>query len=232
MDEELEQDAVEDIEDSQADENEHSNDGVEDAPETFKVGDVEYTADQVKDFEKKAKDYEALLPDYTRKSQKLAEIDKQGQETSHKSRFSDPNYKPKDYQEFYQDVKNEIEAEKARETEARNQETQKVKDQVDSFMAEIKSKDPNFNQKDFSAYAAKPGFRVDTLDDLKAVYERYQELNEAKKLGEESGRKGRHERADRVATGKSGESKVDFSDIRTSGGGTLDKAMEAFNRLN
>ncbi len=116
---------------------------------------------------------------------------------------------------------------------AKQQESQaEVKRQVDSFMAEIKSKNPDFNQKEFSEYASRPGFKLDAIDDLKGVYERYQELQTAKKLGEEKGRKDKESRGDKVGvSGKSGGSGIDFSDIRTSQGGILDKAMESFSRL-
>ena len=48
-----------------------------DPPQPIKVGDKEYTPDQLMEIEKKATHYEALLPDYTRKSQRLSELEKQ-----------------------------------------------------------------------------------------------------------------------------------------------------------
>lgn len=163
--------------------------------------------------------------------QELERIKGQQPSPETKSRFDDPNYKPKTYKEFYQDVRAETKTEEAREAERQIQIQEQIKQDVDNFITEVKKQNPNFNEKEFNNYAIRPGFRIDTLEDLRGVYDRYMELQEAKKLGEESGRKGRMERGDKVETGGPGKSGVDFSDIRTSRGGILDGAMEAFSRL-
>ena len=62
--------------------------GKEDASQPVKIGEKEYTPEQIAEIEKKASGYDTLLPDYTRKSQKLAEFEKgQPEQTSPEEPF-------------------------------------------------------------------------------------------------------------------------------------------------
>jgi len=46
-------------------------------PQKIKIGDQEYTVDQLKEALQRARDYEYLVPEFTRKSQRLAELERQ-----------------------------------------------------------------------------------------------------------------------------------------------------------
>ncbi len=48
--------------------------------EKFKVGDKEYTADEIEELNQIKDDYNHLLPEFTRKSQRLADLEKQSKE--------------------------------------------------------------------------------------------------------------------------------------------------------
>lgn len=214
---------------------------------TIRVGDKEYTPDQLAEMATKAGQYDQLLPDYTQKSQRLSEIEKaaghgetgpNSKQDENKAPYEDPNWKPKDFGELAAALKL---AEERGATAAitRLQEQQKAAEQevadakktVDDFVAGVKTKDKDFDEKDFFDYALRHKFPIKTAEDLQAVYSAYAELPAAAKAGEERGRRGRQARQDNVNQPGGGSGKgVDYSDINARGGSLLDKALDAFNR--
>src|SRR3990167_2703520 len=131
MDEETLEQGAEEVDETTPSEEAPSNEGGEDAPQTFKVGDKEYTAEQFEEFEKKAQSYDALLPDYTRKSQELAGL-KKGQELP-KTPFEDQNYKPNSYNEYYQHIRDQIKSETQEEQRMEAEKQAEIKGQVVGF---------------------------------------------------------------------------------------------------
>ena len=224
MDEEtLEQDLEELDETTPSEDDVHSNEGVgEDTPQTFKIGDKDYTAEQLEEFEKKASGYDALLPEFTRKSQELAGL-KKGQEPSKATLFENPDYRPASYNEYYHHIRDEIKRETAEEQRIETEKQAEIKGQVDGFIAEVKKTDKNFDEKDFSDYALRHKFQLNTMDDLRAVHSAYKDLQG---LGEKTKEKGNVSKPS-----NQGGSSPNFSDIRARGGSILDGALEAFNRL-
>jgi len=220
------------IEDDHSDNDE----GDGDAPKSVKIGDKEYTSEQVADLEKKASGYDALLPEFTQKSQKLAEFEK-----ASKPQEEDlPSYKregwePKTMPELAKAIEEAEERGMSRALgtlEARQAEATKVKQEVDDFVADIKKSDKEFDDQDFFSYAAKHKFPVKTLEDLRAVYSSYDELQKVADNSEEKGRKGKERRRDKVNSSAGGKDEgINFTDIRVQGKSILDTAMDAFDRL-
>lgn len=207
-----------------------------DTTQPIKIGEKEYTPEQIMEIEKKAGHYDALLPDYTRKSQELSELKKQPVEKEPEvPPYERNDWEPKNYQELRQAIKMAEERGTSKAIEMlRAQETamKQAEETFDNFVAEVKSKDKGFNQKDFVSYAVKHKFPIKTKDDLGMVYNAYSELQKAIALGKEEGRKGREGRRDKIGIpGGSGGSGPDLSDIRTSRGTILDKARAAYERL-
>lgn len=60
-------------------------------PEKIKIGDQEFTVDQIQEALKVAEDYKHLVPEFTRKSQRLAELEKQLEEMNNlQKKIEDP----------------------------------------------------------------------------------------------------------------------------------------------
>lgn len=215
------------IEDNHSDDDE----GKEDTPKTVKVGDKELTLDQIAELEKKASGYDALLPEFTKKSQKLSEF-----EQAQKPKEEDlPSYKQKDWEpKTMAELAKAIEEAEERgmnralgTLEQRQAEQTKVKQEVDDFVTKIKNLDKEFDEQDFFSYASKHKFPVKTVEDLSAVYSSYSELQ---KIAEAGGKpKGRRDKVN--IPGSGGEGNPNFTDIRTQGGSILDTALSAFERL-
>ncbi len=206
-------------------------------PEKYQIGDKEYTAEQIADLETRAGKYNDLLPEFTQKSQKLSELEKLAggsKPDENKAPYEDPNWKPKDYRELADAIKDASErgASKALAIlQQKEQEQQETKTEMDNFFAGIKAKDKDFDEQDFSDFALRHHFPVKTVNDLQAVYSAYAELQKASELGTETGRKSRENRNDKVNNPSGGSGKgPDYSDINASGGSIFDKAREALLR--
>lgn len=235
---------------SRNDEDEQSGagDGGQAEPQTVKVGDKEYTPDQLAALVDKGSKYDSLLPEYTRLTQRSGGNDENAggskkSEPQEKQNENAPSYKregwkPKDYTDLASAIaeaeehgaKRALEMFKQQQEQSQQEQAQ-AKQQVDDFVAEVKKSDKDFDQQDFFDYATRHKFPVNTIDDLRAVYSAYSELPKAAKEGEERGRKGRESRQDKVNQPGSGGGKgPDYSDITSRGGNILDNALEAFKR--
>jgi hypothetical protein len=209
-----------------------------------KVGDAEYTTDELTTIVDKGKKYDDLLPDYTRKSQRLAEIDKakeskgSGLKGEPEVPYLKPDWEPKNLKELREAIiwaKDTGRTEALKTLEDREARAAQVKAEIDGFFAEVKKTDPDFDDAAFSAFVLKhtKGKEDVGLADLRMLHSVYHELPEAERLGEENARKNREERTEKVNTGEGGggAKQPDFSDLRAKGGDFRDIAHDAHERI-
>lgn len=187
-------------------------------PQTIKVGDKEYTPDQLKDFEKKASDYDSLLPEFTKKSQRLSELENKTKSNDTKqddpAPYDDPNWQPESYADLAKAIKMAEERgqkrtlEKLQEMESKREE---AKNQVDNFIGGIKAKDKTFNEDDFYQFATKHKFPINTIQDLNAVYSAYADLHTTVKATEERLKGEKEKRGKDTVAGNKGGTGAGFS---------------------
>jgi hypothetical protein len=120
-----------------------------------------------------------FYPDYTRKSQTLAEIEK-GKINNEPapSKYADPTYQPSTYQEIIEAAK--IEALKEIETRERTriEEQRAIENTIAAQLTELKQVDPALNENALFLHATKYGFR-----DLKVAHQNMRDMSElAKKV--------------------------------------------------
>lgn len=214
--------------------------GGEGAPEPVKIGDKEYTVDQLTGYIKKATDYDALLPDYTKKAQALAalagdkNLDKPQEDLPS---FLKPGWKPKDFTELGSALKEAVEWGEKRSqkaTEDKILQSKEAKEAVDAFVAEIRKSDKEFDDQEFFQYIARHHSRVDTVDDLKSEYSKYQEANADGKMAERRTILNKVKRtADSVSKPASARGKLpyDANELRVKSTGIVDAAKEALSKL-
>jgi len=121
-----------------------------------------------------AQEYKNILSDYTRKSQTLAEIERnKATNTTPEKPFQDPNWQPNSWEEAIKIAK--AEALEEIETRARAQAEQKqaIEDAVVAQLTEIKTIDPNLNENALFSHAHKYGFR-----DLKLAHKNMKDMAE------------------------------------------------------
>jgi len=213
--------------------------GGEGAPENVKIGDKEYTVDQVTGFIKKATDYDALLPEFTKKSQALAALTggKDLAEPQDLPSFLKPGWKPKDFTELGAALKEAVEWGEKRSqkaTEKKSVQAQEAKQQVDAFVAEIQKSDKEFDDQEFFQYIERHHSRVDTVDDLKSEYSKYREANADGKMAERRVLLNKVKRgADSVSKPSSAGSKLpyDATEIRVKSTGIVEAAREALSKF-
>jgi len=208
--------------------------GAGDSVNTVKIGDKEYTLDQLAEFEKKASGYDALLPEFTQKSQKLAELEKASKtKDENLPSYKKEGWQPKDFSELSKaleeaeerGVQRALSTLEQRQAESLAQ-SQKVKQEVDDFVAEVKKTDKEFDDKDFFSYATKHKFPLKTTGDLRAVYSSYAEIQTL------AGGLPRGSRKDKVNIPGGGDPKgPDLSDLRGKEGSILEKALDALDRF-
>lgn len=128
---------------------------------------------------------EKFLPDYTRKAQKLAEIEKTNNKdkevnNSEKPKWEDPSWVPESYAEIIkvaeQRALERVKAERQQEIEQKSQIEKMVTEQLN----EIKKEEPNLNEDLLFQHANKYQF-----SDLKLAYENMKEMKLAIKKTEE-----------------------------------------------
>lgn len=188
------------------------------------------TPEEIANLQEKGRAYDALLPEFTRRSQKLSDLEGKGNEPKPEEKlpaYHDPNWKPKDYNDLRTAI---VQAEEAGETralkklEAKESVMKEAQQQLDNFVSGAKSKDKTFDEDAFYKYAAKHKFPLDTIDDLHAVLSAYNESPSPKK-----GTKEGDERINSGGSHGSG-SGPDFTDLRVRGGDIHDVAHEAYSR--
>jgi len=217
--------------------------GGEGAEATIKIGDKEFTPEQLTEALKKSSDYDNLLPEFTKKSQALAALlggeKPQGEENKDTPDFLKKGWKPKTFEELGQALNQAVElgAKKAQDALASHEaKAVEVKQQVDGFVAEIKKVDKDFDDQDFFQYVQRHGFgsRVNNIDDLKSLYSMYSEANLDGKLAERRALINKAKRSgDSVSKpGSTGASlPYDANALRSKGGSIIDVAREAFGKF-
>lgn len=118
------------------------------------------------------REYENLLPEFTRKSQELAALKTQNQPlTNEQPAWKDPNYAPTTWAEAIEIAKAEAIAEFGRKAAEAQAEETAVRTQVETQVAELKVTDPKLDEDALFNHALKYGFR-----DLKQAYSNMQEM--------------------------------------------------------
>lgn len=125
---------------------------------------------------------EHFYPDYTRKSQRLAELEKGGgkeinnpPEKKIDAPWKDPSYVPETYAEIVEYAKAEAIKEFQETAKRQVEEKAKIESIVENEIAELKKLDPNLDQNSLFLHANKYGFT-----DLRKAYENMSEFNRMK----------------------------------------------------
>jgi len=206
--------------------------------ELVKIGDKEYTVDQLTKSLENSSKYDELLPEFTKKSQLLAiALGNKDPEQEGLPAMLKEGWKPKTFQELSGDIKDLAEYKEKQgkdATEAQVKKTEDAKKQVDSFVEEIKKKDKDFDDKDFFGYIDRHKITVKTPNDLKSVYSTYSEANIDGKAAVRVALANKAKRAaDGVSTPSSegGKLPYDPQKLRTSGLSIVDAAKEALSKF-
>ena len=189
---------------------------------------------------KRAADYDALLPEFTKKSQALALLT--GGKNLDESQenlpsFLKPGWKPKDFTELGAALKEAVEWGEKRSqkaTEDKSVQSQEAKKAVDDFVVEIRKSDKEFDDQEFFQYIGRHHIRVDTIDDLKSVYSAYIEANADGKMAERRTLLNKVKRgADSVSKPASAGGKLpyDANELRVKSTGIVEAAKEALSKL-
>lgn len=217
-----------------------SNDkGGDGAQELVKIGDKEYTPEQLTDYIKKATDYDALLPEFTKKSQALAVLlgGKPNESQEDVPSFLKPGWKPKDFVELGSALKEAAEFGEKRARQAIEEGSAKAteaKKAVDAFVAEVNKANKDFDQQEFFQYVERHHIRVDTIEDLKSVYSAYEEANADGKMAERRALANKAKRgSDSVSKPASAGATLpyDANELRVRSSNILDAAKEALSKL-
>lgn len=102
---------------------------------------------------------ENFLPEFTRKSQKLAELEKGNLPEAPKSKFADPEYVPQSYEEIVQAAKEAALNELSQREQERIRQAQEIENAVASQLEAVKKIDPTVNENQLFLHANKYGFR-------------------------------------------------------------------------
>ncbi len=166
---------------------------------------------------------ENFLPDYTKKSQTLAELTKPKDENV--PEWKREGYVPKSYAEIIEIAEKQALERIAQAGEAEEKQRLEIAAAVDSQIAALKTKDPKLDENALFAHANKYGFR-----DLNQAYENYSAMNRIAVVTEERVLKGVKGKTDQIATGGTGGGApgggVDYSNIHSYSG-----AQEFFSRV-
>ena len=102
---------------------------------------------------------ENFLPEFTQKSQRLAEIEKAPLPEPVKSPYADPEYVPQNYEEIIQAAKTAALQELAQKEADRIASQQAIETSVATQLDEVKKVDPTVNENQLFLHATKYGFR-------------------------------------------------------------------------
>ena len=118
------------------------------------------------------REYENLLPEFTRKSQRLAELEKPQQPiTTEEPEWKKPDYSPSSWKEAIEIAKQEALKELTVQAQAQQQATAAITAQVDQTISELKAADPKLDENALFAHAVKYGFT-----DLKMAHANHKEM--------------------------------------------------------
>lgn len=122
---------------------------------------------------------ENFLPEFTRRSQKLSELEsgnsqnnKQEKEQSQEPKWKDPAYVPQTYAEVIEFAKQEALNEIAQRAEAEKVQLENAQKFIDSEIAEIRKTEPNLSEELLFQHANKYGFT-----NLRTAYQNMKDMN-------------------------------------------------------
>lgn len=142
-------------------------------------------------------EYENLLPEFTRKSQELAELKSGGkQDINNLPEWKKEGYVPKSYAEIVELGKQEAIAEITRTQQAEAERAAGITAKVEADVAALKAKDPKLDENALFMHANRYGFR-----DLKMAYENMQEIKRVATVTEDRVLSGVKKKNDPIATG-------------------------------
>ncbi len=139
---------------------------------------------------------ENFLPDYTKKSQTLAEIKRAEASDPNVPEWKKEGYTPKSYAELIELGKQEALKEITTAAAAEEAKRIEISELVDSQVAILKAKDPKLDENALFAHANKYGFR-----DLSLAYQNMSEMKTVARVTEERVVKGNAKKVDPIATG-------------------------------
>jgi len=116
-----------------------------------------------------------FLPEFTRKSQELAQLKTTTPQTDPqppKSPYADPDYIPQSYEEIIQAAKEAALNELAQRETERIKQDQAIETAVATQLSEVKKIDPNVNENQLFLHANKYGFR-----DLTVAYQNMKDMS-------------------------------------------------------
>jgi len=206
-----------------------------------KIGDVEYTPEQLTEALKDSKDYKELLPKFTVTSQTLSKLLGGGvkdlEQQENLPSFLKPGWKPGSFEELGKALKEAVEWGEKRSQKATEDQTTKVteaKEQVDNFVAEVKKANKDFDDKDFFEYVNRHEIEVKTVKDLKSAYSTYMEANIDGKAAERRALINKTKRgSDSVSVPSSEGEKLPYDPhaLRARGLSIVDAAKEALSKF-
>lgn len=143
---------------------------------------------------------ENFLPEFTRKSQELAELKKApapiNNSETEKNPFADPHYVPKSYEEIISEAEERALARIEQRERAQIETRQQVETQVANEIAEIKKTDPSLNTDLLFSHAVKYGF-----NSLTAAHKNMKDIAELVKTTQAQTVKNVTKRTDPVSKG-------------------------------
>jgi len=166
-----------------------------------------------------------FMPDYTRKSQIVAQVTKQAspaqaqqqsnqinEQQQNTPPWRDPNWVPQTYSEILEAAKYEVKAEQVQEQTIREQQQAQVNQYVDMQLNEIRKQEPNLSEELLFHHATKYGFT-----DLRTAYQNMKDFDIAVRRTQERTVKNIQNRADTpiaVQTQQQGSSnEIDYNSI-------------------
>lgn len=150
---------------------------------------------------------ENFLPDYTRKSQTLADIEKAKNNKPNETTedpYTKPDYVPQSYREIIDAAKKELSVEQKAERQAEIDNQKAFEENISNQISELKKTDPNLSTDALfhhsNTYFAKYGVK---FPDLKSAYSHMKDVSELTKTVQQTTAKNIAKRSDPVSsTGK------------------------------
>lgn len=159
-------------------------------PEKFKMPDGRMlTGAEVK------AEYEKLLPDYTIKSQKLAELTKTDSNINNLPEWKREGYVPKSYAEIIEIAESQALEKMAKAGQAEEAKRAEIATSIENTVAALKVKDPKLDENALFVHANKYGFR-----DLNMAYENMAEMKRVATVTETRVLQGAAKKIDPIAT--------------------------------
>lgn len=126
---------------------------------------------------------ENFYPEFTRRSQKLKELENpvktDSQQTERKNPWDDPSWEPKTWQEVFEASERRAEAKMEAQRTAETEAKKHVNEWVETQLAEIRKAEPQLNEDALFSHAMKYGFQ-----ELKSAYQNMKDMNLAVKTTE------------------------------------------------